>query len=88
MTIKKYDWVSKDTKRNANGWSVPLRWKVFLYKVTSPTTGLACIIQHFYLFLQICVMCAVNFGNTVTCMQKMNRKTFPFLLNRCRVTIT
>jgi len=25
MTIQKYDWVSKDTKLNANGWSVPLR---------------------------------------------------------------
>jgi len=24
MTIQKYDWVSKDTKLNANGWSVPL----------------------------------------------------------------
>jgi len=25
MTIQKYDWVSKDTKLNANGWNVPLR---------------------------------------------------------------
>jgi len=25
MTIQKYDWVSKDTKLNANEWSVPLR---------------------------------------------------------------
>jgi len=24
MTIQKFDWVSKDTKLNANGWSVPL----------------------------------------------------------------
>jgi len=24
MTIQKYDWVSKDTKLNANGWCVPL----------------------------------------------------------------
>jgi len=24
MTIQKYDWVSKDAKLNANGWSVPL----------------------------------------------------------------
>jgi len=30
MTIQKYDWVSKDTKLNANGWSVPLN------KVTQP----------------------------------------------------
>jgi len=25
MTIQKYDWVSKDTKLNANGWSDPLK---------------------------------------------------------------
>jgi len=25
MTVQKYDWVSKDTKLNANGWSVPLK---------------------------------------------------------------
>jgi len=25
MTIQKYDWVSKDTKLNANGWSVTLK---------------------------------------------------------------
>jgi len=25
MTIQKYDWVSKDTKLNANGWRVPLK---------------------------------------------------------------
>jgi len=24
MTIQKYDWVSKDIKHNANGWSEPL----------------------------------------------------------------
>jgi len=23
MTIQKYNWVSKNTKLNANGWSVP-----------------------------------------------------------------
>jgi len=27
MTIQKYDWVSKDTKLNANGWSDPLKDK-------------------------------------------------------------
>jgi len=31
MTIQKYDWVSKDTKLNANGWSVPLSiWFLYL----------------------------------------------------------
>jgi len=29
MTIQKYDWVSKDTKLNANGWSDPLSSGVF-----------------------------------------------------------
>jgi len=28
MTIQKYDWVSKDTKLNANVWSVPLAKQV------------------------------------------------------------
>jgi len=28
MTIQKYDWVSKGTKLNANGWSVPLNEEI------------------------------------------------------------
>jgi len=32
MTIQKYDWVSKDTKLNANGWSVPLKSNFFKSK--------------------------------------------------------
>jgi len=31
MTIQKYDWVSKDTKLNANGLGVPLSiWFLYL----------------------------------------------------------
>lgn len=47
------------------------------YKVTSPTSGLACAIQHFYSFSLICVN-ADHFDNIVVCMQnysKMETKT-------------
>lgn len=44
---------------------------VFVYKVMSPSTGLACIIQRFQTFLHICVntdhfdkvVCTCNFKN-------------------------
>ncbi len=45
---------------------------VFLYKVTSPTTGLACIIQLIYSFDNI-VLCMRNF-------KTMRRKKFSFLI--------
>lgn len=37
---------------------------VLLYKLTSPTNGLACIIQPYYLFSQICVD---GFANVNVC---------------------
>jgi len=40
MTIQKYDWVSKDTKLNANGWR-------FITEICKNRSFLTCTWHHF-----------------------------------------
>ncbi len=66
------------------------RHVVFLYKVTSPTTGLACIIQHFLLFSWLCEWDHFVVVSSVceTC-QKLTFPTFQFLVQSllCKCTL-
>ena len=53
-TIQKYDWVSNDATFNANAWSVPLSWSLFLMVImVHETTG-----KIFYQG-EVCVYCSV-----------------------------
>ncbi len=56
---------------------------VFLYKVSSPTTGLACIIQCFLSFSQI----RVNILTTLSSVCKAFQKPLTFILSLPRITV-
>jgi len=45
MTIQTYDWVSKDTKLNTNGWSVPLSTALKAHSI-SPENLISSLQEH------------------------------------------